>query len=149
MTSPRGLVLGIGNPLRSDDGVGWRVVERLRSELPDTVELLAAHQLTPEHATKFGRVQRVAFVDAAVDDQPGRIAARPVDPQITFPDLGHGMDAAHVLGIASWLELQLPQAMLFTVGAKCFDHGEKLSPEVEAALPALCARVAAWIQDAG
>jgi len=32
----RTLVLGLGNPIRGDDGVGWRVVEVLQANLAKT-----------------------------------------------------------------------------------------------------------------
>jgi hypothetical protein len=43
------LIVGYGNPLRGDDGLGWRAAERLRTVIQDAgVEILALHQLTPE-----------------------------------------------------------------------------------------------------
>jgi hypothetical protein len=45
----RVLIIGYGNPLRTDDGLGWRAAYRLAASLKDApVEALAVHQLTPE-----------------------------------------------------------------------------------------------------
>ena len=45
------LVIGYGNVLRSDDGVGWHVTERLASDARfASVTVLQRHQLTPELA---------------------------------------------------------------------------------------------------
>ena len=67
--APRALVIGIGNPLRGDDGVGWALVEDLEASLPDPgpcLELRVVHQLTPELAVELAEAQRVLFIDAWV-----------------------------------------------------------------------------------
>ena len=47
----RVLIIGYGNPLRADDGVGWQAARRLAELRQDEfVETLALHQLTPELA---------------------------------------------------------------------------------------------------
>ncbi len=43
----RTLIVGIGNPLRGDNGLGWDVDSKLSSELRrDDVHVLATHQLS-------------------------------------------------------------------------------------------------------
>ncbi len=43
------VVIGYGNPLRGDDGIGWAVIERLQQmPLAETLTLIASHQLLPE-----------------------------------------------------------------------------------------------------
>ena len=46
----RVIVIGYGNPLRGDDGVGLAAIERLESLAPREVELIFTQQLTPELA---------------------------------------------------------------------------------------------------
>jgi len=47
----RVLVIGYGNTLRGDDGLGQRAAEALAQRaLPDGVEVLSCHQLTIELA---------------------------------------------------------------------------------------------------
>lgn len=66
---PRGLVgrddlvIGIGNPLRSDDGVGWWLARRAERWLPAS-QLRAVQQLTPELAADVAAAARVLFIDA-------------------------------------------------------------------------------------
>ncbi|MGF1478539.1 MAG: hydrogenase maturation protease [Cyanophyceae cyanobacterium] len=58
------LVIGYGNNLRSDDGVGVRVAQVLDEwSLPD-VRSLPVRQLTPELAAEIAAAQQVIFVDA-------------------------------------------------------------------------------------
>ena len=67
------LVLGIGNTLLSDEGIGVHVVERLRSELNDRpgVEILDGGTLSFTLAEPITRAEGLIVVDAA------RMHARP------------------------------------------------------------------------
>src|SRR5579863_2441204 len=67
----RTLIIGIGNPLRGDDGLGWRAVESLRQIASlQEVETVTCHQLTPEMAESVSRAERVVFIDAYVGSPP-------------------------------------------------------------------------------
>ena len=72
---PRVLIVAYGNPLRSDDGVGWVVAEELRRRLASPeVEVLQLQQLLPEVAESLSRADTVIFVDASCDGEPGERA---------------------------------------------------------------------------
>ncbi len=63
------LVIGIGNPLRGDDGVGWWLAERAEQLPPATptgsaLLVRAVQQLTPELSGELAAVRRVLFIDA-------------------------------------------------------------------------------------
>ena len=61
------LIIGYGNTLRRDDGVGPRVAEAVgKMNLPG-VRTLICQQLSPEHADPVSQADIVIFVDAAVD----------------------------------------------------------------------------------
>lgn len=61
------LLIGYGNDLRSDDGAGRVVADRIESmEIPG-VEVRSVMQLTPELALDIACVDQVVFVDASVD----------------------------------------------------------------------------------
>ena len=62
----RALVIGYGNTLRADDGLGPAVAERLGSEWADEdVGVLSCQLLTPELAEPVSRAEIVVFIDAA------------------------------------------------------------------------------------
>ena len=62
----RTLIIGIGNPLRGDDGIGLDVASEFSRELRrDDVQVLATHQLTPELSELVSRADRVFFIDVA------------------------------------------------------------------------------------
>jgi Ni,Fe-hydrogenase maturation factor len=80
------LLIGIGNPLRGDDGVGPWLVEtwgRRRAwrgavrELPARFQVRVVDQLLPELAAELAAVRRVLFVDAwRGDPGAGPLASR-------------------------------------------------------------------------
>ena len=133
------LVIGYGNPLRGDDGLGWRAAELLAGRIHDPdVEILACHQLTPEMAEPLSRAERAIFIDAACDNNRGEIAGRALVPERSpLERFTHHLTPEVLLGLARELYGHAPEARMWSVGAASFDFGETLSPEVEAALPAL------------
>jgi hydrogenase maturation protease len=144
--APRLLIVAYGNPLRSDDGVAWRVAAELQKKLPpDQAEILTLHQLGPELAENASRSECVIFVDAAAGPgRPGEILLI----EISESDSGHetsafchAMSPSHVLALAAELYQCRPRGFAITVVGANFNHGESLSPAVEAALPVLLARV--------
>ncbi len=141
----RALVIGYGNRLRSDDGLGPRVIELLE-ERGTGVDTLSAHQLTPEMAEPVSRADTVIFVDARCDCEPGALSCIRVEPgDPRSPDLGHRLEPAAVLGMARALYGRCPDAYALSIGAASFAFDEALSPEVEARLPDLVKRLLALL----
>ena len=70
------LVIGYGNTLRSDDGAGQRVAEKIGQwELPG-VGALAVHQLTPELAENIAQADAVIFVDAVATNSENPVSVK-------------------------------------------------------------------------
>lgn len=83
---PRTLVIGYGNPLRSDDGFGWHAGRLLSQELAGrNAEVITCHQLTPELAERLSQSQRAVFIDADTQGKPGQIHRRAVLPKVATP----------------------------------------------------------------
>ena len=133
---PRVLIVAYGNPLRSDDGVGWVVAEELRRRLASPeVEVLRLHQLLPEVAESLSHADAVIFVDASWDGEPGELRCQPVTPPPAKVQFSHQLSPAEVLGLAGQLYGATPQAFCVTLTGHCFEHGEELSESVAARLP--------------
>ena len=141
----RVLVIAYGNPLRSDDGVAWRAAEDLRRSLPDSVEILSVHQLTPELAEDASRADLVIFLDAAQGGQPGRVTCEDVLSQPASLNSSHNLAPGEVLALCDRLYAVRPHAFVVSVTGECFDHGQNLSPSTMRALPQLEAKVAELI----
>lgn len=144
------LIVGSGNTLRGDDGIGQRVVaeigKRQWATAVDQLEATAVHQLLPELAEPISGAEVVIFVDAAVAGEPGRIVVRPVQP--APPQAGaltHHFDAAGLLGYARTLYGCSPRAYLVTITAASLGYAETLSPIVEGALPDVLRQIQALI----
>lgn len=141
------LVIGYGNHLRRDDGLGWLVARTLQDEVDrDNVEILAEFQLFPEMAYTISHADLVVFVDASLGEVPGTITRVDIGVDSDFPASDaflHNFNPAHLLLAAQKLYQKEPRAILFTVTGANFDFGEVLSEPVQAALPALLSELRA------
>ena len=145
------LIVAYGNPLRCDDGLAWRAVDELEKTLPEgAVEILRTHQLAPELAETVSRFETVIFVDAASADgtnsSPGEVRSAAVVVSQETPRFSHRLSPGAVLALALQLFGRAPRAFSVTLTGQCFDHGEFLSPMIEAAIPVLVARVEALVR---
>jgi len=78
------LIIGYGNPLRCDDGIGWRAAQAIMQAWPEKqVRVEAAHQLLPEMADWLAEASHVIFIDACWNLIPGRIRSREIHPETT------------------------------------------------------------------
>ncbi len=137
------LIIGYGNPLRGDDGLGWHAARLLAERIRrDDVEIVTCHQLTPELAEDVSQADLVIFIDAACVGQPGVLRFDDVQPDARANvDFTHHFDAPALLACAQVLYGTCPRAVLCSVAAESFDLTEDLSGVVQAALPALVQRV--------
>jgi hydrogenase maturation protease len=135
------LVVGYGNPLRADDGLGLVVAQRLRSELEGDrslgdVVVLIRHQLTPELAEAISRARSVIFVDAREGDHPGLVDCRVVVPaEYGALAFSHDVDPPSLVTMARLLYGACPTAVVISVDGEEFGYGTTLSAPVQAAVP--------------
>jgi hydrogenase maturation protease len=129
------LIIGYGNPLRGDDGFGYRAAERIPGAI-------AVHQLTPELMEPISRADRVVFVDAAAVGVPGEVRRRRVIPAAGDAGFTHHATPEGLLAGALALYGRAPEATLITVSGADFSLSDRLSPEVQAALDSLDLTVA-------
>jgi hydrogenase maturation protease len=125
------LVIGYGNELRRDDGVGPRAARAVAAWQLPGVEGVAAHQLTPEFAERIGEAERVVFVDAGHDDV---VLTRPLEPSRAAQVLGHTGGPRELLALAEALCGRRPGAWLITLPAPELGFGEGLSAAAELGL---------------
>jgi hydrogenase maturation protease len=146
---PAVLLIGYGNLLRSDDGVGPAIVSRLAAVFAgdSRCAFLMPHQLTPELAASVAGAERVVFVDASVEAEAGEVRIRRLDGRgAGNPSLGHSMSPEAVLGIGKALYDQVPRAWSIGVGVSNLAVGDRLSPAVSRAANRLCRRLAFLIR---
>jgi len=138
------LVIGYGNPLRGDDGIGPAVA----SAFDDAAEgagtrAIICHQLMPELAECLASVDVAIFVDATVEAAPGTVTTRQVEAASPPPGfgLGHVATPAALLDLAAKLYGRAPVAFLVTIGVSSLSLSETLSDTAAAALPVAIATV--------
>lgn len=126
------LLIGYGNPLRGDDGVGWVVADALQDWTGVTA--VSTHQLLPELADQIACAEKVVFVDATVEGVPGEIRITAVSPQTNGSASTHQMSPGILLSYAAELYGRCPPAYLITVTGQDFGYTETLSPLVASQL---------------
>lgn len=134
------VIIGIGNDLRGDDGIGLRVV----NAIPDRpgLETMTIHQLVPELAEKIRFAHRVLFVDAGLEGDA--ICLTPVEPA-PHSGLGHACSPAALLG---WTELafaQAPQSWMLSIPGSSFEFGDEPNPHIVARIPEALKRIESWL----
>jgi hydrogenase maturation protease len=120
------LVIGYGNTLRSDDGVGARVAEAVAALNLPGVTALSCALLAPELADPIAQAERVVFVDAAVD-APREVWLRTVTPAGSSRILAHAADPPTILALARDVFGHAPESWLLTIPAEHMGIGEGFS----------------------
>jgi hydrogenase maturation protease len=142
------LVLGYGNPMRSDDGLGWQIaVDLFRTNGCPDVEVLPCHQLTPELAPAVSRVDVVIFVDCEQGGNPGEIRCREVRSESIPLSFTHHLTPGALLALSSELFGACPRAWLLSIQGQEYSPGESFSPTVAAHISDLKARLQGLIQE--
>jgi len=133
------LVIGYGNTLRRDDGVGVLAVRAITGKCAD-VQCIESHELLPEYAEQIAKCSTVIFIDAGLGRS--RVTVSSVEPR-TVPS---GNDP-HMLSPSSlmYMSLQLYgriPSRSFLIALPAFDtsFGELLSPKAVSGIPE-CVRI--------
>ena len=126
--APTGLlVIGYGNTLRRDDGVGPKVAEAVAQLVLPGVRTLACPLLTPELAEAVSQAHVVIFVDAAVD-APREVQLRTLAPAGSSQVMAHAASPATLLALARDVFGHAPEAWWLTIPVEDLGIGEELSP---------------------
>jgi hydrogenase maturation protease len=124
------LVIGYGNTLRGDDGVGPRISDAVATLGLPGVRTLTCDLLTPELADPVSQAESVIFVDAAVD-APREVLLRPLAPAESSQIMAHAADPKTVLALARDVFGHAPRAWWLTVPASNLGFCEIFTPETE------------------
>jgi hydrogenase maturation protease len=121
------LVIGYGNTLRRDDGLGPRVADAVAALRLPGVRGLACPLLTPELAEEVSEARTVLFVDAAVD-APRTVRMRKLSPAANSQVMAHAANPATILALARDVFGHTPEAWWLTIPAEDLGVGEGFSP---------------------
>jgi len=135
------LIIGVGNLLLRDEGVGVRVAQELQKRtLPAGVEVCDGGVGGIGLLDYFREASKLLLIDAAeMSLKPGTVAR--FTPQ-EVKDFGsgvrfstHDVGLAEVLKLAKALGLCPPEVVIIGIQPKEISWGEELSPAIQASIP--------------
>jgi len=125
------LVIGIGNPLRSDDGLGWAVAEQLALDGDTDYDIQTVHQLTPEIAQRMAAANLVIMIDASYEGEPGELCIRSVSPSAQPGAVGtHYTTPEELAALTAGIYGRCPPVVVVTMTGVDFGVGEQFSEVV-------------------
>ena len=147
---PKTIIIGLGNPILGDDGVGWKVAQ----EVEETIEMGKSHfgnGIEIEYSSLGGLslmermvgFQRVILIDSMhTDEHPiGSVRTFPLNA-LANPMDGHSASAHDTslrlaLETAEEMGVSVPRSVEVVAieSNQVFDFSENLSPAVAAAIP--------------
>jgi hydrogenase maturation protease len=155
MPEPGGaLVLGLGNPLMTDDGTGLAILARLQSgwQIPPQVELIDGGTWGMNLLHLIEGTSQLVLVDAIRSGRPGGslvVMERDELPRYLDHKLSpHQVDLREVLALAEFRGTLPAATVAIGIEPAAIELGTTLSPAVEerldAAAAAVAERLAAW-----
>jgi hydrogenase maturation protease len=142
-TPTKCVVLGLGNTLHSDDGVGPQAIQRLRNDArvsEDTTTLIEGGTLGLELLTYIWDCSYLLVLDAVdIGQPPGTLVRLSSQELQTLPGKGsvHQLGVADLLVALRVLARRQPTVVLLGVQPATTDWGTELSPAVEATIGSL------------
>jgi hydrogenase maturation protease len=155
MTTERITVMGIGNPLMRDEGVGVRVIEVLMTafSFPANVTLVDAGTMGMGILNLFRECDYMLVVDAVngTDLEPGTVLR--LTPEDIAPNqVMHSLHDVRLVDVLQTAQLMGYEPQVDCVGIQIQDMGELqigLTPAVEAAVPPAVDAVLAVLAERG
>jgi len=133
------LVLGIGNLLLCDEGVGVHVARALKRELlPENVVTLEVGTAFLDALPEIEQADRIIIVDAMqAEHAPGTIYRVPFADCVKPECLAslHGFDLSRVIFMAG--RESIPETVVIGVEPARIDWGTDLSPEIQEMVPSV------------
>jgi hydrogenase maturation protease len=134
------LILGIGNILMKDDGIGVRVVQRIKDkDLPPDVEVMDGGVLGLNLMYYIEGRKKVIVIDAVnVGNPPGTIYRFTEEALLEKKELlrsAHGVDFYDVIKTAALLGTKPDEVVFLGIEPEVVEEGMELSPSLEKRIP--------------
>ena len=145
----RTLILGLGNPILSDDGIGLLITKNIDGKIPgaDTASITLAGL---ELLDILAGYDHVFLIDAAVGTggEPGELMELKDGNRALHLFTSHGVNFFDLLkmGREGGLKMPEPAAVFGIEIGNATDFGESLSPAMLSALPSLEKRITGRIR---
>jgi len=145
-------VLVCGEALRGDDGAAIRAAELLPEDVRALADVLGVGQLNIETLLELPNGVAVIVADAAVGVAAGEVVTLPLNRPArhggsgAIPASSHSLPPDQVVALAAAMRGSPLDGSFVGIGGSEFGFGERLSPAVEAGLPAFANVIAAEIR---
>ncbi|MCD1294442.1 hydrogenase [Methanocella sp. CWC-04] len=137
-------ILGCGNALVGDDGVGIRVIEKLQEmDLPENVECIDAGVGGLNILSWIEDADKVVIIDAVqTGNEPAgtiyRFTDKELPPSGMFMLSLHDLNLVDTINVGRMVQKMPSEIIIYGVEVKrLIEFTKELTPEVEAAIPEL------------
>ena len=141
-------MIGVGNPLRRDDGAGYAVIEQLLTlGLSRTITTMQHHGEGLSLLEIWQEFSEVIIIDATRSrNYPGFIQRFQINYSTTLPTSlfhysSHAFGLAEAVALAQSLRCLPHQLTIFGIEGKEFSFGQGLTPAVQAAVASLAEQI--------
>ena len=120
------IIVGVGNPLKSDDNIGNIVAQKLKRG-----NTIIAEGNPESYVSKMRGERTVIFIDAVeFNGNIGEVRLFSPSDMMEVPGATHAVPV-------NFFKKMLPRTTIYVIGIqhKSVDFGEKLTPELEKLLP--------------
>ncbi|WP_457600957.1 HyaD/HybD family hydrogenase maturation endopeptidase [Hydrogenivirga sp.] len=148
-------VLGIGNILLSDEGLGVRALEKLKElyDFPEGVDLIDGGTLGIDLLYHLEGVDRLLVLDAVSGGKPpgtlyvfkGNEVKSYFRRKVSMHEIGF----QEVLGLMEVMDKPVPEIVVIGLEPKSLELSTELSPEVEEKIPELVDRAVEQLREWG
>jgi hydrogenase maturation protease len=121
------LIIGYGNELRGDDGLGPFVAESIAAAKFPGVVVRTATQLLPELAADLAEARLVVFIDASMNASETGIPVRLQPAEVASSWCTHYADPHTLLALTFTIYGLTPEAWGLTISGRNFEYSEGLS----------------------
>jgi hydrogenase maturation protease len=137
------VVLGLGNVLRRDEGLGIRALQRLqeRYDFPEEIQLVDGGTLGLELLAYLEDARRLLVLDATLTERPPgaliRLAGEDVPAFLGMRSSPHEIGLADLLAVLRLRGLEPEEVVVLGMQPEVIELGWELSPAVSAELDLL------------
>ncbi len=115
------LIVGIGNCGRSDDGIGWAFIDRVKESLPANCDYVYKYQLQVEDAELISHYAEVYFVDAHLEQWEDGFLFDRCSAKDNHSFSTHELEPETVVYYSETLYNKIPKAFILGISGLNFD----------------------------
>lgn len=140
----RFLVVGYGNPLRQDDGVGPAVAQKILDHQWPHVDVQLRQQLHVDMIEDWAAYKKVLLIDAGRDG--GEVELKKMSDAPSTAGSSHHADPAMLLELYKKVYGSPPEVWLLSIRGSQFDVGNQLSAAAKANADKALAMAENWLR---